>query len=358
MSNTTTQHQEIIGYLRRTADALHSEVYPEFVTYWPKGMTETEATKARKFNIVQFTTNGRIKNGDGGTLGLLTYQDAGKLSTVTVDILDMAKEIRAKANEAKLDALAADGKSIELAAAEQAEPVQFMCNTCEALVDFPGRHCTGTAIADHAVARLTAQLRRDKTVTASSPEPAYQPAADDVLHPSKEDFRSAAIYARALGSREGRYVTLAAGVTYTPEQEVQITACVIRVLGTWRIVGCCDIQTTECYECNKLFEGLSDGRVHGQMVPPPAAETVDHTSGYPSASAAPEARVSRSAVAKARKVVSLQSHLPVSDLVKLDAALDVLAKQPLLGKILVDILATGHLQNCTGIHRPGEECSR
>jgi hypothetical protein len=56
--------------------------------------------------------------------------------------------------------------ALELAKPEEApapEPKQFMCNTCLALVDFPGRHCTGTAIEDHDLARLQADRRRGET---------------------------------------------------------------------------------------------------------------------------------------------------------------------------------------------------
>lgn len=35
----------------------------------------------------------------------------------------------------------------------------FLCNTCLAETQVPGRHCTGTAVADHAAARVTAARR-------------------------------------------------------------------------------------------------------------------------------------------------------------------------------------------------------
>jgi hypothetical protein len=261
----------------------------------------------------------------------------------------------------------------------QASPKQFMCNTCEALVDFPGRHCTGTAIEDHDLARLQADRRRVQaspyiqmvgrsprpTMTASTPEPAYQPAAEDVLHPTKEDFRSAAIYARAMGSREGRYVTLASGVTYTPEQEAQITACVIRVHGSWRVLGCCETLVTECYECNALFQDLNDG---SEIVPPPAAETVTFlepwASGYPSASATPEVKLAPGAIRAAWQMLAAQTHLPDEDVRKLGLALDVFSRQPMLAKVLAGILLADaphvlHAPMCTDAHDPAKSsCSR
>lgn len=40
----------------------------------------------------------------------------------------------------------------------------FLCNTCLTETETPGRHCTGTAIADHDAARVTAARRNQEPV--------------------------------------------------------------------------------------------------------------------------------------------------------------------------------------------------
>jgi hypothetical protein len=74
-----------------------------------------------------------------------------------------------------------------------AEATAFICNTCLAETATPGPHCTGTAIADHAAARVTAARRRAAAAEATTPTPTLNlPLAEAVLeqittHPETHD---------------------------------------------------------------------------------------------------------------------------------------------------------------------------
>lgn len=73
--------------------------------------------------------------------------------------------------------LTALGAAVANVLAAPEAPVQtYLCTTCLAETDTPGAHagCTGTAIADHAVARITAG-RRAKVTPDETPEPTFTP---------------------------------------------------------------------------------------------------------------------------------------------------------------------------------------
>jgi hypothetical protein len=75
------------------------------------------------------------------------------------------------------------------------------------------------------------------------------------FRPTTEDYQSAAIYARVLGSNSGSYVTIPSD--WPADRVEEITARVARVNGTWRVAECCTAKTSPCFECAELFASLN-----------------------------------------------------------------------------------------------------
>ena len=74
--------------------------------------------------------------------------------------------------------------------------------------------------------------------------------------PGPDEYRSAVIYARVMGSNQGTYSARPAEAS--PFDSAP-PARVSRVNGTWRVAECCIDRSLPCAECRVLFVGINPG---------------------------------------------------------------------------------------------------